>query len=87
MDNISGTLDAGEMANLDSDDPVRTSSEAGATRLDAVIGKDGRVRSVKSIGEDSPAAEAAGTAVRQWVYRPTLSNWEPVEVRTEIRVN
>jgi protein TonB len=30
---------------------------------------------------------AAQDAVRQWVYRPTLMNGEPVEVVTQIDVN
>jgi protein TonB len=32
-------------------------------------------------------AQAALDAVRQWVYRPTLLNGEPVEVLTQIDVN
>ena len=31
--------------------------------------------------------QAASDAVKQWVYRPTLLNGEPVEVITQIDVN
>jgi protein TonB len=31
--------------------------------------------------------ESALTAVRQWVYQPTLLNGNPVAVRTTVRVN
>lgn len=65
-------------------DPV--SSVPGSARLDVVIGKDGRVRTAKVVSGDSPFAEAAADAVRQWIYRPTLSNWEAVEVRSEVVV-
>ena len=30
---------------------------------------------------------AASDAVRQWVYKPTLLNGEPVEVLTQVDVN
>jgi outer membrane biosynthesis protein TonB len=65
-------------------DPV--SSAPGTARLDVVIGKDGHVRTVKFVSGDSPFADAAANAVRQWIYRPTLSNWEAVEVRSEVVV-
>lgn len=58
----------------------------GAVRLDVVIGRDGRVRAAKVISGESRFAGAARAAVLQWTYRPTLSNGEPVEVRTEVRV-
>jgi len=32
-------------------------------------------------------APAAMAAVKQWVYKPTLLNGDPVEVSTEIDVN
>jgi outer membrane biosynthesis protein TonB len=68
-------------------DAASGSLEAGMARLDVVIGKDGRVVSARAISGDPPLAEAAVGAVRQWTYRPTLSNWEPVEVRSEVAVD
>jgi periplasmic protein TonB len=31
--------------------------------------------------------DSATTAVKQWIYRPTLLDGEPVEVITQIEVN
>jgi tetratricopeptide (TPR) repeat protein len=58
----------------------------GAVRLDVVIGRDGRVRTAKVISGEPRFADAARAAVLQWNYRPTLSNGEPVEVRTEVDI-
>ena len=60
---------------------------SGVVRLSVVIGKDGRVRDIRV--ESGPSREldvAAMEAVRQWVYRPTLLNGEPVEVASEVAV-
>ncbi len=65
-------------------DPV--SSVPGDARLEVVVGKDGRVSTAKVVSGDSAFAEAAAAAIRQWIYRPTLSNWEAVEVRSEALV-
>ena len=65
-------------------DPV--SDAPGVARLDVVVGEDGRVRAAKIVSGNSPFAEAAADAVRQWIYRPTISNWEAVEVRSEVVV-
>lgn len=58
----------------------------GAVRLDAVIGKDGRVKKVSTISGNPVLVEAAKGAVVQWVYRPTLLNGEAIEVATEVCV-
>jgi hypothetical protein len=55
-------------------------------RLDAVVRPQGRIRTAKVISGDLPMAEAARTAILQWAYRPTLSNGQPVDVRTEVRM-
>jgi TonB family protein len=60
----------------------------GTVELDAVISKDGipvELRVVSSPSGD--LSEASLEAVRQWRYRPTLLNGEPVEVTTTIIVN
>lgn len=56
--------------------------------LQATVGKDGTVRNLTVLSAASPLlARAAVDAVKQWVYRPTLLNREPVGVITEITVN
>ena len=61
----------------------------GTVIMKAIIGKDGSVLSLEQINKmvDSRLAEAALDAVKQWLYRPTLLNGEPIEVITEIEVN
>lgn len=61
----------------------------GTVLLRAVISKAGIVLDLQPVNEfvDARLREAAIAAVRQWRYRPTLLNGEPVEVVTEIEVN
>ena len=55
--------------------------------LQAVIGKDGNVIDLAVISGHPLLISSAMDAVRQWVYRPTLLNGEPVEIMTQIDVN
>jgi protein TonB len=66
---------------------ARQARISGAVRLDAVIGRDGIIQSLQVMSGHPWLAQAALDAVRQWVYRPTLLNGEPVEVLTQIDVN
>jgi len=66
---------------------ARAAHISGAVRLHAIIGTDGAVRHVELISGSGILAQAAIEAVRQWRYRPTLLNGQPVEVDTEITVN
>ena len=59
----------------------------GTVQLQAVLGKDGKVQDIKVLSGEPVLAAAALDAVKQWVYRPTLLNGEPVEVKTTIDVN
>ena len=52
--------------------------------LDAVIGKDGRVRTLHASTGPVNLIPQAMDAVRQWTYRPTLVNGQAVEVVTEV---
>jgi TonB family protein len=60
---------------------------AGAVILDAVIGKDGNITSLKILSGPEELRHSAWNAVSQWVYKPYLLNGEPVEVETTITVN
>ncbi|HKW97037.1 MAG TPA: energy transducer TonB [Bryobacteraceae bacterium] len=65
---------------------ARTARIQGVVRLSAVIGKDGRVRSLHVISGHPLLVRAALTAVARWTYKPTLLNGVPVEVETEVDV-
>lgn len=58
----------------------------GTVRLHAIIGRDGLVQQLEVMSGDKILASSATEAVRQWRYRPTLLNGEPVEVDTTIDV-
>ena len=58
----------------------------GTVQLRAIIGKDGAVRELELVSGHPILARAALEAVRQWRYRPTLLNRQPVEVQTHITV-
>ncbi len=59
----------------------------GMVRFTATIGKDGTVQNLRLMSGNSALVKAASDAVKQWLYRPTLLNGEPVEVVTQIEVN
>jgi protein TonB len=55
--------------------------------LEAVISKDGAIDNLRVISGHPLLTQAAIDAVKQWRYKPTLLNGEPVEVVTTITVN
>jgi len=60
----------------------------GTVRIEATISKDGvpvELRVVDSPSDD--LSESALQAVRQWRYRPTLLNGEPIQIKTDIVVH
>jgi protein TonB len=59
----------------------------GMVRIDAIIDKTGRVVEMKVLSGHPLLAQAALTAVRQWVYEPTYLNERPVAVVLEVTVN
>jgi protein TonB len=63
-----------------------TARISGVVELEAIIGTDGRIREITVLGGHPMLVPAALEAVRQWAYRPTLLNGEPVEVITRITV-
>lgn len=66
---------------------ARQARISGTVRLEAVIGRDGRIKSLRVAAGHPWLVQAALEAVRQWIYQPTLLNGEPVEVLTQIEVN
>ena len=59
----------------------------GPVQLQANIGKDGSVISVKLLSGDAMLTHSAMEAVRQWRYKPYSVNGEQVEMQTQVTVN
>jgi TonB family protein len=58
----------------------------GKVVLDAVIGTDGNVESLRVISGPQELQQSALDAVRQWTYKPYLQNGDPVEVETTVNI-
>lgn len=59
----------------------------GTVRFQAIIGKDGTIQNLQLVSGHPLLVPSATEAVKQWLYKPTLLNGEPVEVITQIDVN
>jgi TonB family protein len=59
----------------------------GTVALNALIGKDGHIENLSVISGHPLLDQAAVEAVKDWVYKPTLLNGNPVEVVTQIDIN
>jgi protein TonB len=66
---------------------AKSARVSGVVHLHAIIAKDGTIQELTSVGGPALLITAAMDAVKQWVYRPTLLNGEPVQVETTIDVN
>jgi TonB family protein len=60
--------------------------QAGTVVLHAIISRDGRIIALEVVSGSPFFVQAALDAVRQWRYRPTMLNGEPVAVETTITV-
>jgi len=58
----------------------------GRVELRAVIATDGTIQSLQLVSGDALFVQSALDAVRQWRYRPTILNGQPVEIDTFITV-
>jgi periplasmic protein TonB len=65
---------------------ARQARVQGAVVVSAMIGADGRVKSVKAISGPPLLQTAAAAAVKQWTYKPALLNGSPVESETRIEL-
>jgi periplasmic protein TonB len=65
---------------------ARSMRISGTVHLIGVIGRDGSVQHLQVVDGHPLLTPAALAAVRQWIYRPTLLNGEPVEVVAPIEV-
>ncbi len=68
--------------------PVAKSARIqGTVRFSATVGKDGNITNLQFVSGPSLLVPAAADAVKQWIYRPTLLNGQPVEVLTDIQID
>jgi protein TonB len=66
---------------------ARQTGVKGAVEVEATVGADGKVKSVKVLSGHPMLQKAAVDAVMQWVYKPTLLNGKAVESQTRIVLN
>jgi TonB family protein len=59
---------------------------SGTVTIHIVVGRDGTVQTLDVVSGPDVLKQAAVDAVKQWRYRPTLLNGEPVEVDTKVQV-
>src|SRR5207244_5145542 len=87
---VGGTVQAAQVLNAPKPVYPPLAKQAriqGAVRLNVIIGKDGTVQDVAVESGHPLLVPAAIDAVRQWAYRPTALNGQPVEVDTVVDVN
>ena len=63
---------------------ARQARVQGTVQFTAIIGRDGMIQNLQLISGHPLLVPAARDAIRQWVYKPTILNTEPVEVITQI---
>lgn len=85
----SGVMEGMLIRRIEPTYPVvaRTAGISGRVVLSATIARDGSIQSLHVVSGNRLLADAAIVAVRQWRYKPTLLNGQPVEVQTQITVN
>jgi TonB family protein len=59
---------------------------SGLVRLHVILGKDGTVKQIELVSGHPLLSRAAIDAVRQWRYRVTILNGEPLEIDTTIDI-
>jgi periplasmic protein TonB len=67
-------------------DIAREAGVDGTVMVQALVGKDGKVKDVKVVKSIPMLDEAALASVRQWVFKPALSNNKPVAVWVAVPV-
>jgi len=65
---------------------ARQTRRSGKVELHALIGADGSVQELQVVSGDPLFVNSALEAVRQWHYKPTYLNGQPVEIDTFITV-
>ena len=65
---------------------ARASGTEGTVMVQALVGKDGKVKDTKVVKSIPMLDAAAAAAVKQWVFKPALSNNKPVAVWVQVPV-
>jgi len=65
---------------------ARINRVSGTVRFTAIVGRDGTIQGLTLLEGNPLLVPAATSAVRQWRYRPTYLNGDPIEVVTVIDV-
>jgi protein TonB len=65
---------------------ARQTRTQGIVVLEALIDREGSIATLRVVSDHPLLNQAALDAVKQWKYRPTLLNGEPVEVITTVTV-
>ena len=65
---------------------ARITRTQGRVVLEAVISKQGTIETLRVLSGHPVLAQAALDAVKQWKYRPTILNGDPIEVLTTVTV-
>jgi protein TonB len=65
---------------------ARITRTQGRVVLEAVINKQGTIDTLRVLSGHPFLAQAALDAVKQWKYRPTILNGDPIEVLTTVTV-
>lgn len=65
---------------------ARQIHKEGRVEMRARIATDGTIQSLEVVGGDPLFYQSALEAVRQWHYKPTILNGQPVEIDTHITV-
>jgi len=65
---------------------AKTAHVSGTVTLHAIISKDGSIESLQFVSGPALLMASAMSAVKEWKYKPTMLNGQPVEVDTTVQV-
>ncbi|MBI2677373.1 MAG: TonB family protein [Candidatus Koribacter versatilis] len=65
---------------------AKTMHAEGVVQMEATVGNDGAVKSVRVVNGHALLREAAASAVRQWKYKPATLNGAPIESTVQVNV-
>ena len=65
---------------------AKTAHVSGTVTLHAIISKDGSIEKLEYVSGPALLMASAMSAVKEWKYRPTMLNGQPVEVDTTVQV-
>jgi periplasmic protein TonB len=86
---VGGDVQAAALINKVTPDypPIaKTAHVTGTVVLRAIIAKDGSIERLQYVSGPSLLMQSAMNAVKEWRYRPTMLNGQPVEVDTTVDV-